>query len=259
VEELLKALNSKKLRPKVWERAKEIAKEHKDELVNTVEALMNDERISRKELKLGIEALVIDPQYLHFKGLKLVTPIGFYLARDYDLDVIYAVPGTQVLVGDWLFLHPTVKDYYEYLFSYLLDRMGPGEVALITPCSKVKPYRDSFMYKKIESIINKYGNDVWRFVMSEPLVIVPRFFDVYFPSAHYDYPPEKVMPEEVPIYVDLLRKALEVIGMKFERIVYTLPRKHKKIFEMAMEQVRLDAVYTPYNVYYFPSLKEAIA
>ncbi len=252
-------MNSKKLRPKLWEKAKEIAREKKDEVVNAVEALMNGEPINEQQMKVGIEALAIDPQYLYYHGIKLVTPIGFFLLRDYDLETIYAVPGTKVLEGDWLFLHPTVKDYYEYLFSYLLDRMGPGEVALITPCSKVKPYRDSFMYKKIESIINKYGRDVWRFVMSEPLVIVPRYFDVYFPAAHYDYPPEKVMPDEVPIYVDLLRKALEVLSVKFERIVYTLPRKHKKIFEMAMEQAQLQASYTPYNVYYFPSLKEAIA
>jgi len=258
VEALLKAMNSKKLRAEVWRKAREVARENKDLIVNVVEALMNDERISEKELQAGIEALAIDPQYLHFKGIKIVTPIGFYLTREYDLETIYAVPGEQVLKGDWLFLHPTVKDYHEYLFSYLLERLGPGEVALITPCSKVKPYRDSFMYKKIESIINKYGSDVWRFVMSEPLVIVPRYFDVYFPAAHYDYPPEKVMPEEVPIYVDLLRKSLEVISMRFERVVYTLPRKHKKIFEMALEQVQLGVTYTPYNVYFFPKLKEAI-
>ncbi|ABU82092.1 Queuine tRNA-ribosyltransferase contain PUA domain-like protein [Ignicoccus hospitalis KIN4/I] len=226
--------------------------------MNIAESLMNDERINERELDLALKALVVDPQYLHFKGIKVVTPIGFYLAREYDLDTVYATPGEVVLEGDWLFLHPTVKDYHEFLFSYLLDKMGPGEVALITPCSKVKPYRDSFMYKKIESIINKYGNDVWRFVMSEPLVIVPRFFDVYFPSAHYDYPPERVAPEEVPIYVDLVRKALEVIATRFERIVYTLPRKHKRIFEMAAEQANLSANYTPYNVYFFPRLKEAI-
>ena len=255
---MIRLLNSKKGRAKVWERAKEVAAKNKDALVNTVEALLNDEFISDKELELGLKALVIDPQYMFYEGIKVVTPLGFYLTRDYDLDMIYSVPGTVILEGEWLFLHPIVKDYHEFLFSYLLFKMGPGEVALITPCSKVKPYRDSFMYKKIESIINKYGSGVWRFIMSEPLVIVPRFFDVYFPSAHYDYPPEKVAPEEVPIYVDLLRKALEIIATRFERIVYTLPRKHKKVFEAALAQVGLSAHYTPYNVYFFPQLKEAI-
>jgi predicted RNA-binding protein len=99
---------------------------------------------------------------------------------------------------------------------------------------------------------------VWRFVVSEPLVIVPRFFDVYFPAAHYDYPPEKVTDEEMVIYVDLLRKAIETIAMKFEKIVYTLPRMHKRVFEKALELSQVPAHYTPYNVYYFPSLKEAL-
>lgn len=95
--------------------------------MNIAESLMNDERINERELDLALKALVVDPQYLHFKGIKVVTPIGFYLAREYDLDTVYATPGEVVLEGDWLFLHPTVKDYHEFLFSYLLDKMARGK------------------------------------------------------------------------------------------------------------------------------------
>ncbi len=221
--------------------------------------LLSGGGINEKETELGMKALIIDPQYLYYKGIKVVTPIGYYLTIGYDIDLLYLPPGTQILTGERLFFHPIVEDYFNYLFDYLLERMGPGEVALFTPCSKVKPYRDSFMYKKIESIINKYGRDVWRFVVSEPLVIVPRFMDVYFPAAHYDYPPEKVTEEEREIYVENLRRALEILTPNFERIIYTLPRKHKAIFEEALERAQVPAHYTPYNVYYFPSLKQALA
>ncbi len=259
VYELVKVLDKKTERARLFEKAMQIAKEHKDELEVIIDVVMNGGSVKGEALDLALKSLVIDPQYFYYKSTIVVTPIGFYLTRGYAIEEIYKVPGTVTLDGDELFLHPTVQDYHEFLFGYLLNVMGPGETALITPCSKVKPYRDSFMYKKVEAIINKYGNDVWRFVMSEPLVIVPRYFDVYFPAAHYDYPPEKVTENEYEIYVNLVKEAIEVISMRFERLIYTLPKKHRKVFEDALSKAQISALYTPYNVYYFPRLKEVLA
>jgi len=255
---MAKYMNSKTKRISIFTLAKEIASKNKDKLEIIVEAVIHGARLKRDELELAMKTLVIDPQYFYYRGLSVVTPIGFYLARGYSLNEIYSLPGTLILEGEELFLHPVVQDYHEYVFGYLLDLMGPGDVALFTPCSKVKPYRDSFMYKKIEAIINKYGNDVWRFIVSEPLVIVPRYLDVYFPAAHYDYPPEKVTESEYEIYVDLLAKAIEIVAVKFERLIYTLPKKHRKVFEDALSKAQVNALYTPYNVYFFPRLKEVL-
>jgi len=215
-------------------------------------------KIGEEKLGLALSTLVIDPQYFYFKGQVVVTPIGFYLTKGYSVDEIYALPGTILFDGEELFLHPTIQEYHEYLFGYVLDALGPGNVALFTPCSKVKPYRDSFMYKKVEAIIDKYGKDVWRFVVSEPLAIVPRYFDIYYPAAHYDYPPEKVTKNELEIYVNLVRKAVEIVATKFEKIIYTLPKKHRKVFEEAIARAHINAVYNPYNVYYFPRLKNTL-
>ncbi|UXD22447.1 hypothetical protein IPA_04880 [Ignicoccus pacificus DSM 13166] len=255
---LVSMLNKKKERVKVFERAKEIATAQRDKLEVIADAVMHGARINGKELSLAMEALIIDPQYFYYKSTIVVTPIGFYLTKGYALDEIYALPGTLLIEGDELFLHPVVQEYHEYLFGYLLDTMGPGETALFTPCSKVKPYRDSFMYKKVEAIIDRYGNDTWRFIVGEPLAIVPRYFDLYYPAAHYDYPPEKVTEDEYEIYVNLVKKAIELIATKFERIIYTLPKKHKKVFEEALRRAQVEALYSPYNVYYFPRLREVL-
>ncbi|ALU12421.1 hypothetical protein EYM_03555 [Ignicoccus islandicus DSM 13165] len=255
---IVERIENKKTRNGVFQEAFNIYKEKKDDILNIIGKLIEGVPISKEELELGIKTLVIDPQYFFTKKIVIMTPIGFYLLRGYSPEEVYSVPGTILLEGEELFLNSIVMDYHEYLFGYLLENITGGDTALFTPCSKVKPYRDSFMYRKIEAIINKYGVDVWRFVVSEPLVIVPRFFDIYYPAAHYDYPPEKLTENEIEIYVRLLRKALGILMNKFEKFIYTLPKKHRAIFEEAIKDLELNIHYNPYNVYYFPKLKNLL-
>ncbi len=236
----------------------ETYKERREEVLEIANKVLEGIPLNVEETEVAMETLVVDPQYFVSKKALLLTPIGFYLLRGYPPEEVYSTPGTILITGEELFLNSIVMDYHEYLFGYLLENIEGGRTALFTPCSKVKPYRDSFMYRKIEAILNKYGTDVWRFVVSEPLVIVPRFFDIYYPAAHYDYPPEKLTENDIDIYVRLLKKALSIIANKFEVMVYTLPKKHRAIFEKAMEDLEASVHYNPYNVYYFPQLKNLL-
>lgn len=209
---------------------------------------------------------LISPYDYYDNDIVVLTPLAymFYhhfshgIPRDYRLFLSF--PGDIVLKGNGLFFNEYVKVYHEYIVNYWEPPVF-NSIALFTPCSNVKPIPRSFMNVKIDGILKKYGLEkhVDRYIVSEPLVLVPYRFAYYFPAAHYDYHPSMVTPEERKIYVELLREIIErKIARRYNKIVYHLPRFHKRVFEEAINELNVEIVYVPYNVYYLPELKKAL-
>ena len=220
----------------------------------------------RRLLNVYALLLLIDPYSYYDYGNVILTPLGYVLYHhlNYDnpsnYDVALTFPGDIVLKGKDLFSNVFVKVYHEYIVEYWKP-LRNKRAALFTPCSNVKPIPKSFMNVKIDGILRKYCLEgyVDRYIVSEPLVLIPYRFAYYFPAAHYDYHPSMVSSEERRVYVELLRKVIEDrIAKNYDRIVYSLPRFHKRIFEEAIGCLDVEAVYVPYNVYYLPKLKETL-
>ena len=74
------------------------------------------------------------------------------------------------------------------------------------------------MNKKIDKLLKAYNlaKYVDRFIISEPLGVIPYDLSYYFPAAHYDYPPAQISNEEVPIYINLIRSFIAKISNNYE-------------------------------------------
>ena len=210
--------------------------------------------------------LFIDPyRYFNYDEVAL-TPISYTYYHHYqqnnpsDPFLALTFPGRIVLRGKGLFFNDYVRVYHEFIVRYWRP-LGGKRVALFTPCSSVKPIPRSFMNVKVDGVLRRYGlgNYVDRFIVSEPLVLIPYEFAYYFPAAHYDYHPSLLTSEERRVYVELLRRVIEdKIAKNYGKIVYFLPRFHRRIFEEAVDGVDVETVYVPYNVYYLPVLRDVL-
>lgn len=207
---------------------------------------------------------LIDKKLLS-QGYLSITSQGYYVYKrllgeiDIDLDIVFATPGTIILRGEELFFNPIIRVYHEYILKVWCPVL-PGKIALFTPCSKIKPIPKSFMNRKIDAILRKYNLSVTvdRYIVSEPLGIIPYSQAYLFPTAHYDYPPDKLTAKEKELYVSIVADVLEKIIKYYDFIVYSLPRKHKEIFEQALNHIGVKAVYVPYNVYHLPKLRNKL-
>ena len=239
-----------------FEKAKELVKA-KPDLIHEAEAVYYGANTRR--LKELMKALLVDPQTYKETGKVIVTPIAYMLFNGIrGIDEVYTPPGKILITKDH-FSHEAVVGYHKYLMEYLIDQYS-GRRALFTPCSSTKPYRKSFMYLKIERLLESVGfySDGWRFTVSEPLVLVPRFLDVYYPAAHYDLPPQNLTEEEKEFMIRALSWVLKKLSTRFEVLIYSLPRTHKYMFEEAMKRSGVNANYSPYNVFHLPRLKAAL-
>ncbi|RLE80635.1 MAG: hypothetical protein DRJ51_05455 [Thermoprotei archaeon] len=214
-------------------------------------------------VELMHKALVVDP-WEYSKGSLELTPIGYIALKMLDgllsisLEDIYSPPGTIVIKGTRLFQNRIVRVYQRYL----MECWSPSEysrVALFTPCSKVKPVPRSFINLKIDAMLAKEGFNVDRYIVSEPLILIPYKYAYMFPAAHYDYPPPLLEPDEREIFVNMLAEILRVrVSRAYENIVYFLTKHHRKIFEDALEKAGVEGVYVPFNVYWLPKLRDVL-
>ena len=234
------------------------------------EAFYWDRELHRDRMRRLLNALAlllfIDP-YKYFDYDEVVlTPISYTYYHHYqqnnpkDPFLALTFPGKIVLKGRGLFFNDYVRVYHEFIIRYWRP-LGGKRVALFTPCSSVKPIPRSFMNVKVDGVLRRYGlgEYVDRFIVSEPLVLIPYEYAYYFPAAHYDYHPSLLTSEEKRIYVELLRKVIEdKIAKNYGKIVYFLPKFHRRIFEEAVDGLDVETVYVPYNVYYLPVLRDVL-
>ncbi len=133
---------------------------------------------------------------------------------------------------DDLFNHPVVKKWHEYFMEFWNSDKG---LAIILPCTSIKPYSKSATHKLAYSIIKKLDLDVQVYSVSEPMLLVPRELEECYPFNSYDYPPSKMTKEEKEEFVELLIDPLTKISKLHRRIVGILPKHHYNVVKRASE------------------------
>ena len=189
-----------------------------------------------------------------------------YLYRELDTKVVEKLmsvpPGTIILrssVDGELFRHPHVVLWHKFLLEHFTPE--PKPLALILPCTSIKPYRLSPTHRIADSRLARLGleNTVSVYVISEPMVLVPRELDIYYPFANYDYPPKHLDPESREIFVEILSKVLRKLRVH-RAIVAVLPQHHRSILLEALtrvdEKIAIDIV--PYGRKAFNTISKAV-
>ncbi len=174
--------------------------------------------------------------------------------------------------AEWLrgreaFSHPAVRRYW----SWLLGAYRPAAAtALITPCSRVKPYTRSPASRKMRALLARLGawgdggpvGVEWLY-FSDLLLLVPYRMAEEYPACCYDVPPELVArsPRLRSTVVTLLAEALRRLRrMGVRDMVVFLPKKH---LEMWMEAYSLadekpSQRLVGYTIYSFRGVAEAL-
>ncbi len=172
----------------------------------------------------AIEKLYIDYVYKNMDNASMFSEIkpGIVLLRN-----------TKVAT---LFSHPHVKLWHKFLLEIFDPKILGKKYALILPCSSVKPYRISRLHSQLESMLAKYSlaDNIQRYIISEPMVLVPRELDIYYPFANYDYPPEELTEKDLEIFIELLSFVLPKLKTH-RKIIAILPKHHSTILTSALK------------------------
>ncbi|WP_338603971.1 DUF5591 domain-containing protein [Sulfolobus tengchongensis] len=133
------------------------------------------------------------------------------------------------------FKHPVVKKWHRFFIEYWKSNK---EIALLLPCTVVKPYSLSPTHKIAYSNLKKYNleDKVQVYSVSEPMLLVPRELENCYPFNSYDYPPSKMSSNEKEEFIDLLSIALKHISAMHRRLIAVLPRHHYEITEKASKK-----------------------
>ena len=177
------------------------------------------------------------------------------------------------LVGLKAFESTAVRNYWRWLLE---DYTPRSRVALVTPCSNVKPYPLSPPSRRVRGILKRLG--LWEPAGREPakgrpkgvewlyfsdlLVFVPYEKAWEHPACCYDVSPDLVIENGyADLIASLASRAIERLAENgVERIIVRLPKKHKRIFSKAYREaeMRPAIVEVPYNLFYYRRLEEAI-
>ncbi len=173
------------------------------------------------------------------------------------------------LKGVKAFNHPAVKAWWDWLLE---DYKPPFTLALITPCSNVKPYTKSPTSRKIRGVLKRLG--LWDTETDKPkgiewlyfsdlLILVPYTRAEEYPACCYEVPPDLVLKngelkDKVTTLLSAIMSVLVRKGMK--RVVVYLPRKHLKLWNDALRHASLwpDEIRVKYSLFKVSHLEEAI-
>ena len=184
------------------------------------------------------------------------------LGEDMANKLLSIPPGIKILRNDVenLFNHPHIKLWHRFLLKYFDPRLCERRYALIMPCSSVKPYRASATHRIAESVLRKNGvyEYVQVYILSEPMILVPRELDIYYPFANYDYPVHELTSTYRQLFVDLLSQVLPKLSYHRE-IVAVVPRHHESILRESLikTSAKLDIIFINYGKKAFHSVKLA--
>lgn len=165
-------------------------------------------------------------------------------------------PGVIVLRGgSELFNHPDVIGFYRYVLN---EWRPPPErkIALYMGCTAVKPYSRSFIHLKVIRMLEKHNLAyvVQQYIISEPMILVPRELENKYPVANYDFPKHLLDDKGKEIFVKRLRIILDKVSKFHIFHVAFMPRHHLEIFTKAGKGILDKFIYVPYNVYFLPNL-----
>lgn len=140
-----------------------------------------------------------------------------------------------------LFEHPHVVIWHKFLLNYFDPSVCDKRYAIIMPCSSVKPYRLSATHRILDSTIykNRLGDLIQIYVLSEPMILVPRELDIYYPFANYEYPVEELTPRYREKFIELLSCVLPKLRF-YSKTIAVLPKHHLSILVESINRSSLD-------------------
>lgn len=173
------------------------------------------------------------------------------------------------LVGERAFSHPAVHDWWRWLLE---DYEPAYPVALVTPCSNVKPYTRSPTSRKIRGLLRRLGlwdreadrpHGVAWLYFSDLLVLVPYERAEEYPPCCYEVHPDLVLgsPGLRERVTSLLAEAVEgLMDRGLERVVVYLPRKHLRLWSEAREKAAKwpSEIHVKYSLFSTRPLGEAV-
>ncbi len=168
-------------------------------------------------------------------------------------------------MGARAYSHPAVRSWWEWLLTEYKPRYP---VALVTPCSNVKPYTRSPTSRKIRGLLRRLGawdgeagrpeRLEWLY-LSDLLVLVPYERAEAYPACCYEVPPE------VAVEAGMVGKVAEVLAAFMERgfvreAVVFLPRSHMALWLEARGRARRwpREHIVPYTIYRLDRLARAL-
>jgi len=174
------------------------------------------------------------------------------------------------LVGPRAFEHPSVRGWWRWLLEEYRPR---SPVALVTPCSSVKPYTRSPTSRKIRGLLRRlglwdYGSDRPRGVewlyLSDLLLLVPYERAGEYPACCYEVPPEVVLcsPALRSLVTSLLAEAVERLYERgLRRVIIYLPKKHLGLWNEAKKRAVKwpSETVTKYSIFRFDGLPQALS
>ncbi|ABM80672.1 DUF5591 domain-containing protein [Hyperthermus butylicus] len=154
----------------------------------------------------------------------------------------HEAPLDPQLVGPQAFKHPAVAKWW----TWLREEYTPqSSVAIVTPCSNVKPYTKSPVSRRIRGLLRRLG--LWDSKANKPrgiewlyfsdlLVLVPYEKAEEYPACCYEVPPEIVLenPKLHSLVTDILAKVMfNLTARGLREVVVFLPRKHMRLWDEA--------------------------
>ena len=174
------------------------------------------------------------------------------------------------LVGEKAFEHPAVREWWRWLLE---DYVPAYSVALVTPCSSVKPYTRSPTSRKIRGGLRRLGlwdtardrprGLVWLY-FSDLLVFVPYERAEEYPACCYEVPPDLVLGDgglADLVASKLAEAAAALTGRGLRRVVVFLPRKHLRLWAEARRRAAEwpEEVYVKYTLFSTRELMDAVS
>ena len=149
------------------------------------------------------------------------------------------------LVGVKAYQHPAVREWWSWLLNGYQPR---ASVAVVMPCSNVKPYTRSPASRKMRGLLRRLGlwdNDgdrpsgvEWLY-FSDLLILVPYERVEEYPACCYEVHPDQVLgnPEIRSIVTGLLAETMGSLAAKgLHSLVVFLPKKHLMLWDEARER-----------------------
>lgn len=118
-------------------------------------------------------------------------------------------------------------------------RVAPTHrVAVLLPCAGTKPFSSapSHAHGYVPAL---EGLDVDRYVVAEPLGIIPWAWEDTWPNNAYDFPPDQLKGRGRDLLVQRIREWLEGPGKKYNQLVLALPGHHGRLVMEAAEGLGL--------------------
>ena len=118
-------------------------------------------------------------------------------------------------------------------------RVTPSHrVAVLLPCAGTKPFSTapSHAHGYVPALD---GLDVDRYVVAEPLGIIPWAWEDTWPNNAYDFPPDQLKGRGRALLVRRIREWLEGPGKKYDQLVLALPGHHGRLVNEAAEGLGL--------------------